>query len=95
VLRHIVLFRVRETATAEQLEEIKSQLAGLTCPGRTSFTMGVDLGLRPGNMNLALVADFTDVDAFRAYDADPDHDRIRRELVAPVAEHIERCQFKL
>ena len=95
MLRHIVLFRLNASATPARVEEIRSALAGLACPGRESFTMGPDLGLRPGNMDLALVADFTDLAAFAAYDRDPEHDRIRRELIAPVAERLERCQFEL
>lgn len=95
MIRHIVLFRLNQTATPERVEQIRAQLAALPCPGRTSFTMGPDLALRAGTMDVALVADFTDVDAFRAYDADPEHDRIRRELIAPIAERLERCQFAL
>ncbi len=67
----------------------------MSCPGRTAFTMGPDLGLRPGNYDVAIVADFDDVDSYQAYDTDPDHDRIRRELIAPISERMERCQFLL
>lgn len=95
MLRHIVLFQLTDSATVEQVDDIRAQLAALAFPGRTSFTMGADLGLRPGNFDLALVADFTDIDAYRAYDADPEHDRIRRELIAPIAARIERCQFEV
>jgi hypothetical protein len=57
--------------------------------------MGPDLGLRAGNLGMGLVADFVDEAAFRAYDADPEHDRIRREMIAPVVSRLERCQFQL
>jgi hypothetical protein len=57
--------------------------------------MGTDLGLRPGNLDLALVADFESVEAFTAYDQDEEHGRIRRDLVAPVTDRIERCQFEI
>jgi hypothetical protein len=95
VIRHVVLFRLNASATAERVEQICSELAGLTCPGRTAFTMGTDLGLRPGNLDLALVADFESVEAFTAYDQDEEHGRIRRDLVAPVTDRIERCQFEI
>jgi hypothetical protein len=90
-----VLFRLNESATPERVAQICSELAGLNCPGRTAFTIGTDLGLRPDNMNLALVADFDSVEAFAAYDQDDEHGRIRRDLVAPVTDQIERCQFEL
>jgi len=95
MIRHIVAFRLNDTATPEAVERIRSELAGLTCPGRVAFTMGPDLGLRPGNLDVALVADFVDVEAYQSYDDDPEHDRIRRELIAPVSARIERCQFQL
>ena len=94
MIRHVVTFRLTTTATAEAVERIRAELAGLTCPGRIAFTMGPDLGLRPGNLDVAQVADFVDLEAYQAYDADAEHDRIRRELIAPVSERIERCQFE-
>jgi len=45
--------------------------------------------------DLAIVSDFVDEDAYRDYDADPEHNRLRRDLLGPIAEHVERCQFSL
>ncbi|MDP9075150.1 MAG: Dabb family protein [Actinomycetota bacterium] len=95
MIRHVLLVRCNRDATPERIDEIRARLAGLDCPGRTRFTMGTDLGLRPGNMDFAMVADFADVEAFAAYERDAEHDVIRRELVAPIAERSERCQFEL
>jgi stress responsive alpha/beta barrel protein len=95
MLRHIVLIRLNQAATPEAVQQIHAALDGLDAPGRTSFTMGPDLGLGPGNMDVAIVADFEDARAFGVYDADPAHDRIRQEMIGPVAERLERCQFEL
>lgn len=95
MIRHIVLMATNETATSEAVAEIRAALAALDAPGRVSFTMGPDLGLRAGNFDIALVADFEDEAAFFAYDADADHDRIRREMIAPITVRLERCQFHL
>jgi len=95
VIRHIVMVEYRGPVPPEQLEEIRSALVALPAPGRVAFSMGVDLGLRDGNMDLAIVADFEDEPAYQAYDADEAHDRIRREMIAPIAERFERCQFVL
>ncbi len=95
MLRHVVLLRLNDSATPEQVAHICAELAGLKCLGPAGFTVGPDLGLRPGNMDLAVVADFDSVEAFTAYDHDPEHDRIRRELIAPITERIERCQFEV
>jgi hypothetical protein len=95
MIRHVILVGVNSTATPERLARLRSELAALDCPGRTAFSMGPDLGLAPGNLDLAMVADFEDREAFEAYNRDPEHDRIRRELIAPIAERVERCQFEI
>jgi len=95
MIRHIVLCTFTDSATPERVEQIRTELAQLGCPGRTSFTMGPDLGLREGNMDVAIVADFTDIAAYQAYDVDPAHDQIRRELIAPIVARTERCQFEM
>lgn len=95
MIRHIVLLELNDAATPERIAEIDRQLTALACPGRTAFAMGVDLGLREGNMDLAIVCDFTDADAFGAYDTDGEHNRIRADLIAPITVRVERSQFEL
>jgi hypothetical protein len=46
-------------------------------------------------MSHAFVAEFEDEAAYRAYDTDAEHNRIRRELLAPIAERIERFQYEV
>ena len=95
MIRHILLVRCNHTATPDKLDEIRMALAGLDCPGRSHFSMGPDLGLKPGNMDVAMVADFDDEPAYQAYDRDPEHDRIRQQLIIPIAERFERCQYRI
>jgi hypothetical protein len=95
VIRHIVLLELNADATPQRIAEIERQLTALACPGRTSFAMGADLGLREGNMDLAIVCDFTDANAYLAYDADAEHNRIRAGLIAPLTVRVERSQFEL
>jgi hypothetical protein len=47
----------------------------------TSFAVGPDAGIIEGNADTALVADFPDVAAYRAYATDPRH-------LAVIAEHV-------
>jgi hypothetical protein len=56
---------------------------------------GFDLGLREGNANYAITVDLADEDAYRVYDLDEEHNRIRREMFAPISASIERIQFRL
>jgi hypothetical protein len=95
MVRSAVLFKLRSGTTQEQINAITSAVQALHIPGLVSMTFGPDLGLREGNMSFAFVVDFEDEPAFRAYDADEHHNHIRRDLIAPVAERIERCQFQI
>jgi hypothetical protein len=88
VIRHTVVFRFAEGTPAERVQAIREALMGL--PGRVpevrSFSCGGDLGLREGNADFAIVAEFDDEEGWRAYQDDPEHQRIIRELIAPVTE---------
>jgi hypothetical protein len=53
-----------------------------------------NLGLRDGNWSFAIVGDFTDEAAYRGYDADDEHNRLRAQL-APHVEQICRVQYQL
>ncbi len=70
-------------------------LRGVSTGGMLALTVGRDAGLRDGNAELGIVADFADEAAYRAYDEDAEHNRIRRELLAPILDHAERCQFRV
>lgn len=55
--------------------------------------IGDGLKLREGNWSFAIVAEFTDADAYRAYDLDAAHNAARDGL-ALLAEQIARVQFQ-
>ncbi|MEU2033716.1 Dabb family protein [Nocardia amamiensis] len=59
------------------------------------ITAGSDLRLRPDGASFACVTDLPDEQAYRAYEADEEHQRIRSELFAPITERIERVQFRM
>ena len=62
--------------------DIQDDFHRLNCPGTLSYTIGSDLGLRDDNWGFAIVADFTDVDAYRNYDLDPAHNQARAAVAA-------------
>jgi hypothetical protein len=83
MLRHVVLFTWTEdtdpdtrAATIAALRRLPEEVGGMT-----SFAVGPDAGLAEGNAHTALVADFPDGDAYRAYATDPRH-------LAVIAEHV-------
>ena len=96
MIRNVVVGRVREGVPAEQVEDALRALRDLRVEG-VAFRLvaGQDRGLREGNAHYALTCDLVDEAAYRVYDADPEHNRIRRELFAPISTSIERIQFEL
>ena len=56
---------------------------------------GSNLGLRDGGWSFAITNDWQDADAYRVYDADQEHNRLRREIFAVICQDIARVQFQL
>ena len=95
MIRNVVLVSLKDGTDDAVLDRIVNAMLGLQVPGLLNMSCGRDAGLREGNAHLALVVDLEDADAYRVYDADPEHNRIRRELIAPHAERIERVQYEI
>ena len=100
MIRNVVVGTVRPGVPPEQVESALQALRDLRMDGApvgtgAGLVAGQDLGLRPGNASYSLTVDFATDDDYRAYDADEEHNRIRRELFAPISESIQRIQFRL
>lgn len=94
MIRHAVMVNLRPDADRDHVERLLAGFRSLNCPETLAYSAGTDAGLREGNWSFLIVADFTGTEAFRAYDADPEHNRLRGEL-APYVDQIARCQFEL
>lgn len=95
MIRNVVVFKIKPGTSDADIDRVCDALLGLQVPGLLNLSIGRDAGLREGNLDIALVSDLADEEAYRAYDNDPEHNRIRRELVAPIAERVERVQYRL
>jgi hypothetical protein len=95
VIRSVVLVKFKPDARPEQVAEIERAMKAIRFDGCTRWEMARDLGLRDGNASHAFVAEFDDEAAYRAYDAHSEHNRIRRELLAPIVERVERFQYEV
>jgi Stress responsive A/B Barrel Domain len=93
VIRNVVLVELRPDADPHEIAAIQDEFRALDCPGTIAYTLGDDLGLREGNWSFAIVADFTDADAYRAYDTDGPHNAARDRL-APYIKRVARVQFE-
>jgi Stress responsive A/B Barrel Domain len=93
VIRDVVVGKLRPGADPAALATALSAIAGLRPAGLLDCRLGADAGLREGSWDFAITSDFADAAAYHAYDADEEHNRIRRELFAPQREQIVRVQF--
>jgi Stress responsive A/B Barrel Domain len=59
-----------------------------------NWTIGPDAGRRDGNWTMAIVADFADVESYRGYDADEEHNRLRTRM-GSMAEEVVRVQSEV
>lgn len=94
MIRAVVLAKLKPGYDTAELELIQQAFSNLNLPGTLSYTLGTDAGLRDGNWDFAIVADFADIAAYRGYDEDAEHNRWRARL-APLTEQVARAQFEL
>jgi hypothetical protein len=95
--RHVVLFRWREDATAEQKKTLEDRLNTLpgVIPELRAYSIGGDAGVNAGNSEFAVVADFADRDAYLVYRDHPVHRQIIHECVTPILAERHAVQYVL
>jgi hypothetical protein len=96
VIRNVVVGRTHPGVSVEDVERALQALRDLRVDGvDLALVAGQDLGLRDGNVSYGITVDLIDEEAYRIYDADEEHNRIRAELFVPISASIERVQFRL
>jgi hypothetical protein len=100
VIRNVVVGRLRQSddpaqqaADAALLQEGLAGIAALRFPGMLAMNVGCDIGLRDGGWSFAITNDWQDAGAYRVYDADDEHNRLRREIFAKICQDIARVQI--
>lgn len=93
MIRNVVVGRLRAGASTTALEEALAAIVALEPEGLLDLRVGLDAGIRPGAWSFAITSDFVDEEAYRRYDADAEHNRVRRELFDPICEVIARVQL--
>ncbi|ORB29923.1 Dabb family protein [Mycolicibacterium parafortuitum] len=94
MIRNVVLAKLKAGYDAAEVSSIQDGLRSLNTTGTVRYTVGTDAGLRDGNWDFVIVADFEDVDAYRTYDEDTAHNELRARL-APFVDQIARAQFEI
>ena len=95
MIRNVVLGRLKPGADEASLDEALRGLLLLPMDGLLEMHVGRDARLREGTWDYVITADFADADAYRRYDADTEHNRLRRELFDVLSEQIARVQFEI
>jgi hypothetical protein len=102
MIRNVVMGRLRPAADPAQgaadaalLDEGLAGIAALKFPGLLAMNVGTNLGLREGGWSFAITNDWADVDSYRVYDLDEEHNRLRREVFGQVCQDIARVQFSI
>jgi hypothetical protein len=87
MFRHVVLIRLRPDAPDGQRQAILDGLRSLPAqiPEIRGYEVGADLGLRDGNPDIGIVAQFEDEDAWRTYLAHPAHVAVVQGAIEPAA----------
>jgi hypothetical protein len=96
MIRHVVVFTWKPGMTAEQVEEIATELRGLVSmiPAIQAYTCGPDAGITKGNADFAVAADFDDEAGFVSYRDDPRHRDIIQRLITPFVAQRAALQFE-
>jgi hypothetical protein len=97
VITHVASFRWKPETTPEQIRRIQESLESLPAviPDIVTYRCGSDVGAHgAANMDFAIVATFTSVDGWRAYDAHPEHDRVRGDIIRPWIAERAAVQFE-
>ncbi|MCB0958815.1 MAG: Dabb family protein [Acidimicrobiales bacterium] len=94
-VRHVVVFRFHPGTPADRVEALRSELVAFSAALEPVLTydVGEDLGVNEASWDFAVSATFADVEGYLAYRDDPEHQRIIRELVAPIT--AERASVQL
>ena len=95
-LTHVALFSWKAGTTDRQIEELSDGLATLPAviPEILAYRYGSDAGLRDGNLDFAVVADFADAESYRAYAAHPAPRDVIDRLLQPIVDRRASVQFE-
>lgn len=96
MFRHCVMFKFKAETSAAQRQDIVAQIAGLAqLPMVRNYQFGADAGLAEGNFDFALVADFDDLEAYKAYAVDPIHVAVLTDYLRPNISARSAVQYQL
>ena len=96
-LRHVVMFRLIDGTTDEQVQALSDGLDRMPEVVGTmlDYRHGRDVGINEGTYDYVVVGDFATVDDYLTYRDHPDHQALIRDLVRPIVGERASIQFEL
>jgi hypothetical protein len=103
MFRHVVLFKWKPGTSVDTVAAVAAGLSACAAalPVARSYTCGPDVqaaGSQAGSeerYDFGVVADFDDEAGWRVYDKDPEHNRLRAELIRPLIAERATIQFEV
>lgn len=95
--RHVVMFTWAEGVTTLQRRTMAERLATLPAaiPEIKAYNFGDDLGIKEGNYDFVVVADFADQAGYLVYRDHPMHRAVASEVIAPIVAGRAAVQYEL
>ena len=96
MIRHVVMFRLKEDATTAQVDDFLADLRSLPeiVPQVKGFSVGRDVGVNAGNFDVAAAVDFENLEGYLAYRDNPEHQRMIREKGSLIIAERSAVQFE-
>ena len=97
MIRHVAVFRFKDSATEAVIDEIDATLATLPdiVPEIVSFSSGRNAHVTDGAWDYAVVADFATADDYTTYATNPQHVDMVKNVVGPHVAEASRTQFEV
>ncbi|NUP49394.1 MAG: hypothetical protein HOW97_19110 [Catenulispora sp.] len=95
MIRSILLLKFTPEATEAQIDAFATALSQVPFERRRHFEFHRDARLTDDAMDAAVIADFDDEEAYRAWLDDPGHHKVRSEFLDPIRKQRERLLFRI
>jgi hypothetical protein len=97
MIEHIVLFRWKEEASQEAINNVVAELRKLKgkIPGIVDLTCGTNFSDRAKGYTHGLVVRFKDQAALEAYGPHPEHQRVVQNFITPIRAEILALDYEL
>lgn len=90
MIEHVVLFKIRSSASPDETKLMLTQLLGLRkkIGGILEATAGVNFSQRARGYTHAFVVRFSDRDSLEAYMVHPEHRSVVEKYIHPISEEV-------